>query len=70
MRNYGDMHELVLLGMPCEWELMLDLTFVRDAFAGSSGRELFLPRVMNMLDRFQGNFAITGMLGRVLGVVP
>ena len=66
VRSFGDMHELVLLGMPCDSELMADLGYVRDAFGRRSmlpsRRALLRQRVVNMLDRHYGDASVVGMV--------
>ena len=61
--SFGDMHELVLLGMPCDSELMENMGFIRD---WRTRRRLLRPRVINMLTRFKNDPNIMGVIHNVL----
>ena len=63
IRVFGDMHELVLLGMPCDSELMYDMGYIRDF---GRHRRLLYPRVMNMMNRFRDDRDVIRTLYNVL----
>ena len=54
IRSFGNVHELVLLGMPCDSECLMDgahYGYVKDVYTKSS-RTLHLSRIHNMIARF------------------
>ena len=66
VRNFGDVHELVLLGMPCDSELTYDLGYIRDVFGSRSRRVLHRKRVVNLLDRFHNDPVVVQLIWRVI----